>query len=502
MNHKNHTGESSIFRQGSDSSEATNVARPRRGPPNRMNDLNYRDWMKFQKSFFQYESDDVLIDQCLQFFTKAVWDDGNPSKSLILGCEAVQQQHRSDSRIVVTDTNCESLETVIDRINECRQSEGYFDFALIDLRKLVASDEGLNRFMCFHNEFSSAIRNLLHEGRYACLLVDWFGKARQSFPYSWAVALAVRDRLRLRDEKVGLVSDSGHVMYCLFVQADDDGRDACYINSKSLCLASTQKRAAIPAWIIPRSPPRSKVELRHPGKFPEILIERFISLFSSELESVFDPMVGTGSTLIAALRTNRYGVGIDLSEEYVQLSQDRIQDESAPLLFADVQTDAEVFVGDAKTLHKVEGIKGRVFNYAVTSPPYWSMLTRSGSENQRQRKRRELPLTYSRDDNDIGNLKDYDAFLDTLETVYDSVAIRLVNKGVLTVIVKSVKKDHTLHTLPWDLVLRLCRPNGRFKFVGTTLWCQDNVGLKPFAVGTHWVSNTLHTYCLHFEVRK
>ncbi len=37
---------------------------------------------------------------------------------------------------------------------------------------------------------------------------------------------------------------------------------------------------------------------------------------------------------------------------------------------------------------------------------------------------------------------------------------------------------------------------------GNTLWCQHDVGLKPFAVGIYWMSNILHTYCLHFRKRK
>ena len=37
----------------------------RGGPPNRMNDLVYRDWMKFQKSFFRFASDQALIEECV-----------------------------------------------------------------------------------------------------------------------------------------------------------------------------------------------------------------------------------------------------------------------------------------------------------------------------------------------------------------------------------------------------------------------------------------------------
>lgn len=109
---------------------------------------------------------------------------------------------------------------------------------------------------------------------------------------------------------------------------------------------------------------------------------------------------------------------------------------------------------------------------------------------------------YSDNEQDVGNIADYDEFLNVLERVYTDVAERLVDDGLLTVVVKNVKRSHTLYPLAWDLTLRLCGPKGAFKYAGTTLWCQDDVGLKPFAIGIYWVSNILHTYCLHFQKRR
>ena len=109
---------------------------------------------------------------------------------------------------------------------------------------------------------------------------------------------------------------------------------------------------------------------------------------------------------------------------------------------------------------------------------------------------------YSDDAQDLGNITDYDEFLNVLESVYNNVAKRLDDDGMLTVVVKNVKRNHILYPLAWDLAGRLCGPNGSFDYAGTTLWCQDDVAIKPFAVGIYWVSNILHTYCLHFHKRK
>lgn len=101
----------------------------------------------------------------------------------------------------------------------------------------------------------------------------------------------------------------------------------------------------------------------------------------------------------------------------------------------------------------------------------------------------------------MGNIQDYDEFLNVLENVYIQSSHKLKTNGYLTVVVKNVKKDHILYTLAWDLAVKLCSPLGEYDYVGTTLWCQDDVSIKPFAVGIHWVSNILHHYCLHFKKR-
>ena len=86
----------------------------RRGPPNRMNDLVYRDWMKFQKSFFRYSSDQALVEDCIYFFTKAVWDNGLPSRVLVVGCDAFSQAHIRAPRVVRHVGKQESFDTVVD----------------------------------------------------------------------------------------------------------------------------------------------------------------------------------------------------------------------------------------------------------------------------------------------------------------------------------------------------------------------------------------------------
>jgi len=62
----------------------------------------------------------------------------------------------------------------------------------------------------------------------------------------------------------------------------------------------------------------------HPAAFSEQLAHDHIVSWSNEWDVVFDPFMGSGTTGVAALQTNRVFIGMDISDEYVQMSRLRI----------------------------------------------------------------------------------------------------------------------------------------------------------------------------------
>ena len=61
---------------------------------------------------------------------------------------------------------------------------------------------------------------------------------------------------------------------------------------------------------------------KHPAPFPVALVERIIS--STEARIVLDPFMGSGSTAVAAKNLGRDFVGIEISEEYCEMSRERL----------------------------------------------------------------------------------------------------------------------------------------------------------------------------------
>jgi len=63
----------------------------------------------------------------------------------------------------------------------------------------------------------------------------------------------------------------------------------------------------------------------HSAPFPIALPEFFIKLFSKEQDTILDPFLGSGTTLLAALSLNRIGIGIEINPEYISLAQQRLE---------------------------------------------------------------------------------------------------------------------------------------------------------------------------------
>ncbi len=62
----------------------------------------------------------------------------------------------------------------------------------------------------------------------------------------------------------------------------------------------------------------------HPAPFPEELPYRLIQLYSFKNDIVLDPFIGSGTTGIAALKSERKFVGYDINEDYVKLAKKRL----------------------------------------------------------------------------------------------------------------------------------------------------------------------------------
>lgn len=78
-------------------------------------------------------------------------------------------------------------------------------------------------------------------------------------------------------------------------------------------------------WEIPYLNPKAKERVGYPTQKPLILLEQIIKLVTEEGDIVLDPFVGSGTTVVAAKMLKRGYLGIDISQEAVDLTKERLE---------------------------------------------------------------------------------------------------------------------------------------------------------------------------------
>jgi DNA modification methylase len=252
------------------------------------------------------------------------------------------------------------------------------------------------------------------------------------------------------------------------------------------------------SWFVHNPPSRRKEVLRHPAKFPETLAQEYIEFFTHSGQTVLDPMAGTGSSLVAALRSRRNSFGIELNPDYAGIASQVVAEECIRLGEAAAGLTAQVILGNAERIAEyVSSYNIPPIDYVITSPPYWNMLRARGFETQKKRSHApDLDVFYSDDPDDLGNIDDYGVFLERLASIYSALKPFLRSRAYLTIIVKNVKKGGKIYPLAWDLARLL---SSSYTLKDERIWCQDDIRLAPYGLGNAWVSNTFHHYCLQFR---
>jgi DNA modification methylase len=245
------------------------------------------------------------------------------------------------------------------------------------------------------------------------------------------------------------------------------------------------------SWFVCNPPPRSKNQVRHPAKFPEALAAEFIRFFTRPGETVLDPFSGTGSTVRASYAEGRRGLGIEISPDFLAISEAHRTDASQEIF---LQGDAR----EAEALSRSAGVE-RV-DYVLTSPPYWDMLrqSRGGVRSaQKERAERGLPTEYAGSEQDLGVITDYEEFLTELVGIFTGLRPLLAPNRYLTVVIQNVRvPGGEVRPLAWDLTRLL---SDTYTFKGERIWLQDNKRLGCWGWPSEYVTNVHHHYCLTFK---
>ena len=245
------------------------------------------------------------------------------------------------------------------------------------------------------------------------------------------------------------------------------------------------------SWFKHTPPPRDRTKLIHPAGFPETLVREFVEFFTKPKMWVLDPFVGTGSTLLAARIAGRNAVGVEINPRYALMARSRLED--APPSYGTRQL---VLQGNSRNLQRVlDENKVQKVDFCITSPPYWNQLKRA-SLRQRERKQKGLDTSYSEDPEDIGNISDYEEFLDSQKRIFDEVYGIMKVGGYLVVVTNNVFSEGRLYPLAFETLTSLAKT---WVPKDERVWLHDDKRLLPLGIYNAWVGNRSHQYCLIFR---
>jgi DNA modification methylase len=233
-----------------------------------------------------------------------------------------------------------------------------------------------------------------------------------------------------------------------------------------------------------------KLRRANPSPKPPQLMKSLIEFFTKEGGWVLDPFMGVGGTLLAGSMSRRNVVGLDISEQFIEIYR---------TVTRRLQLKEQLCVPqDARDVPSLMGDAFEWFDLILTDPPYSNMQSKPKTGDKAKRTGRAFSTPFTRDSRDLGNM-DYESYLLQLkDTMVKSLPYLKAGK-YLVVFTKDIQptRDRT-NMLHADIVSTLSRIQG-LRYRGHKVWFDQTQTLYPFGYPFSYVSNQFHQFILVFK---
>lgn len=240
----------------------------------------------------------------------------------------------------------------------------------------------------------------------------------------------------------------------------------------------------------------------HPAQFPATLVQRLLKIFTHKGDLILDPFLGSGTTLLTCRAMKRYGIGVELNPEYINLAESRLAYRTL-----DTTTEQKAICADSRYLSKLPELKAfmkrlskEYIDFMVTSPPYWDVLHESRKKTVLPREKH--PIQYSELEQDIGNIHNYQRFLESLRKIFNEVFVLLHPNKYCAIVTMDIRKRDKVYPLHSDLT-NVMTDIG-FSYQDVIIWNRDREYnfLRPMGYPTTFIVNRVHEYILLFRKPK
>lgn len=242
----------------------------------------------------------------------------------------------------------------------------------------------------------------------------------------------------------------------------------------------------------------AQIEKMHPAPFSFQDIGHLVRFFTKKGMRVLEPFGGVGSTAKACEIDGRLCTSIELSPKWHNLSIERLEKEVGK----NTSKNHEFINGD--TCEILPTLETNSFDFVVTSPPYWGILNKLDQKVIKNRVANNLDTKYSENEKDLGNVENYEEFLDILvNKVFMQCARVLKPNKYMALVVSDFRDKSDYISFHSDLIQRLNKQpivdGGVLKLQGTKILLQNHKSLLPYGYPFAYVENIHHQYVLIFK---
>ncbi len=231
---------------------------------------------------------------------------------------------------------------------------------------------------------------------------------------------------------------------------------------------------------------------KHPSPKPPQLMKKFVDFFTKEDQTVLDPFMGVGGTLIACSLSNRKGIGVDLSKEYIDLYKKVCKELNV--------SEQTAIVGDSLKIDKLLKENTKI-DFILTDPPYGEMLSKKRTGQKKKKIGIAMATPFTNQETDLGNM-DRESFLESLKKVIAKSVEYLKPKGYIAVFVKDLQPQGNQHNMLHCYITSKLLEIPDISFRGYKIWYDATQKLYPFGYPHAFVANQFHQFVMIFRKEK
>jgi hypothetical protein len=239
-------------------------------------------------------------------------------------------------------------------------------------------------------------------------------------------------------------------------------------------------------------PPNMQHALRnqHGGQKPPDLCADLLRVFTKEGQTVLDPFMGVGGTLLGASLCGRRAVGIEVTPKWIEIYREVCTRENCEI--------QETIEGDARDA--LQAMTGRSFDCVLTDVPYWKMDTAARSRGTFKRADGEAkparasklsafrPVAYA----------SKAEWLEHMEAVFQRAAALLRQSGYLLTFIGDMYRDNEYHCLSAELAAVLRRIPG-LVWKANLVWYDVSKKLHLYGYQYSYIPSLIHQNVLVFR---